>query len=975
MTFFILLGAVSAVDTTNVSITEYSNLEDNVDSLSVQNKLEISNEDSISETNIVNSHDDNLEDYPSDSVLSSSLNSDYEDNNGTLGASFLKVSADENSSSVSNNDILSVSEDDSVVSVSSQNSEILGAASKVATKLSVSDTTYSKSGTVFKVTLKDNAGKALYNQKVLLKVNGKLFSAVTNKNGIASIKANALAIGFYTISLTYAGNSNYSASSLSKKVKVLSSVKGSDLTKYYGYTSVYQATFLRDGGALANTKVSYSIDGKTYTKSTDKNGVLKVSVYLDVGTHTITSTNPYSKEKLSNKVVVKRDYSTLTHSPEKIYISPKTSYVFTVVLKSKHNVDLKQGVIYFTYNNKTVTATTDEDGKASIKIPGLSKGTYKINYQFQGTSMFYASSGISYLYVTDSACSISSSVLKMSYNDGSKFSATLKKSNKPLSGKVIKFYLNGKTYAAKTNSKGVAQFTVGNLKPGTYAVKYSYSTLGSKYYAEGSNKIIVSKLAAVVNAKHLVMKYNDGSSYKVTVKDKSGKLLKNMLVKFTINGKSYMRKTDDKGVAKIAILLKVGLYQIKTISANAYYQSEPVTMKVLVNGTKFIANQLYVSVGKSVSYSIKAIDGLNHTIKKAKVTFTVDKKNYHVITNNYGIAKVNLGKLSKGDHKIRFALQSTVGTSTIHVVNKVTLKQIIAASKYVKNYIEDNEKLPSKIKIGSLYYSNADFLYLVSKAIINLKSGSKADISVLKVSKPVKAGAAVNKNDLYDYLSVAKSLVKTAESKGVMPNSVSSKVGSIGYNGIVYALARVVAFYGDNNIMPAYTAIKSLSESTTSKLNSKNTISNLAPYLAASANCQVNNAKIKNLATKLTKSLTSDKAKARAIFNYVRDTISYSFYYDTRYGAVGTLNAGTGNCVDHAHLVVALSRAAGLPARYVHGTCTFSSATYGHVWAQVLIGNTWTVCDATSTRNSLGNVVNWNANTYSLHGYYVSLDF
>lgn len=208
-----------------------------------------------------------------------------------------------------------------------------------------------------------------------------------------------------------------------------------------------------------------------------------------------------------------------------------------------------------------------------------------------------------------------------------------------------------------------------------------------------------------------------------------------------------------------------------------------------------------------------------------------------------------------------------------------------------------------------------------------------------------------------------------------MPNSVSSKVGSIGYNGIVYALARVVAFYGDNNIMPAYTAIKSLSESTTSKLNSKNTISNLAPYLAASANCQVNNAKIKNLATKLTKSLTSDKAKARAIFNYVRDTISYSFYYDTRYGAVGTLNAGTGNCVDHAHLVVALSRAAGLPARYVHGTCTFSSATYGHVWAQVLIGNTWTVCDATSTRNSLGNVVNWNANTYSLHGYYVSLDF
>lgn len=146
--------------------------------------------------------------------------------------------------------------------------------------------------------------------------------------------------------------------------------------------------------------------------------------------------------------------------------------------------------------------------------------------------------------------------------------------------------------------------------------------------------------------------------------------------------------------------------------------------------------------------------------------------------------------------------------------------------------------------------------------------------------------------------------------------------------------------------------------------------------MAASANCQVNNAQIKNLVAKLTQGLTSDKAKAKAIFNYVRDTVSYSFYYDTKYGAVGTLNARTGNCVDHAHLLVAMFRAANLPARYVHGTCTFSSGgTYGHVWAQVLIGDTWVVSDAVSTRNSLGNVVNWNTNSYSLHGYYASLPF
>ena len=115
--------------------------------------------------------------------------------------------------------------------------------------------------------------------------------------------------------------------------------------------------------------------------------------------------------------------------------------------------------------------------------------------------------------------------------------------------------------------------------------------------------------------------------------------------------------------------------------------------------------------------------------------------------------------------------------------------------------------------------------------------------------------------------------------------------------------------------------------------------------------------------------MTSDSAKASAIYNYVRDSISYSFYYDTKHGAVGTLSAKSGNCVDQAHLVIALYRSAGLPARYVHGTCTFSSgSTYGHVWAQVLLGDVWTVSDPTSTRNSLGKVANWNTNSYTLKG-------
>ena len=159
-------------------------------------------------------------------------------------------------------------------------------------------------------------------------------------------------------------------------------------------------------------------------------------------------------------------------------------------------------------------------------------------------------------------------------------------------------------------------------------------------------------------------------------------------------------------------------------------------------------------------------------------------------------------------------------------------------------------------------------------------------------------------------------------------------------------------------------------------LNQKNTVKDLSIYLKSTSNCQVGNSKLKSKVNSLTKDLTTDLAKAKAIYNFVRDSISYSFYYDTHYGAVGTYNAGSGNCVDQAHLLVAMLRTAGIPARYVHGTCTFSSgSTYGHVWAQVCVDNYWYVVDPTSSRNSFGNIVNWNTKSFSLSGTYASLPF
>ncbi|MFY9638789.1 MAG: transglutaminase-like domain-containing protein [Methanobacterium sp.] len=139
---------------------------------------------------------------------------------------------------------------------------------------------------------------------------------------------------------------------------------------------------------------------------------------------------------------------------------------------------------------------------------------------------------------------------------------------------------------------------------------------------------------------------------------------------------------------------------------------------------------------------------------------------------------------------------------------------------------------------------------------------------------------------------------------------------------------------------------------------------------------KINTSSVSALAKSLTAGSTTTLAKATKIFNWVRDNINYAFYYNTKYGANGTLQHRQGNCVDTSHLLIALSRAAGITSRYVHGNCQFSSGTwYGHVWAQLYVNGKWVTADATSSRNSLGVIKNWNTATYKLLGVYTTLPF
>lgn len=245
-----------------------------------------------------------------------------------------------------------------------------------------------------------------------------------------------------------------------------------------------------------------------------------------------------------------------------------------------------------------------------------------------------------------------------------------------------------------------------------------------------------------------------------------------------------------------------------------------------------------------------------------------------------------------------------------------------------------------------------------SKSVLNINKTSSGNIAVNTSSVSVKISGTSNVNVKLSASNSTKSTSKNTTTASKKTNTTSK-----------------------TNTTNKTTAKTTLKASTALLkaciLNEKYLGESLSKYLASTKNCQVKNTAIKLLSNKLTKSLKTDYDKAQKIFNWVRDYVSYKKYANSLKGAAKTLSSKAGNCVDQSHLLVALTRAAGIPARYVHGqNCKFTSGyVSGHVWAQVLVNNTWVVADTTSSKNTLGVIKNWNVNSYTLKGKYSTLSF
>ena len=118
----------------------------------------------------------------------------------------------------------------------------------------------------YNVVLKDSAlNTTVANKNVTFIVGDVNYIATTDSNGIVGI--NLKGIGSYNVTVNFAGDDDYEPSTVTSTVKVISTVKASDVTKYYGGSKQYTATFYdSNGNYLKNKMVTVTVNGKSYSK-------------------------------------------------------------------------------------------------------------------------------------------------------------------------------------------------------------------------------------------------------------------------------------------------------------------------------------------------------------------------------------------------------------------------------------------------------------------------------------------------------------------------------------------------------------------------------------------------------------------------------------------------------------------------------------------------------------------------------------
>ena len=320
---------------------------------------------------------------------------------------------------------------------------------------------------------------------VTVTIDGKNYTG-TIKNGTATITGPVLPSGDTPVNVTYTSDTpNYSSKTVPATIHVKAvDTDVKDMKRGWNSPYDYQTTLSDENGkGIAGRNITITVNGKQYNVTTDSNGVAQLTESkLDVGQYNVTVTNPVTGQNKTAKITI---VARLLENKDLVKDYEDSNQYTVLAIGDDGNAAGAGEVVVIATNGVKYKIKTDAKGYATFPIHLIPK-KYDITATYKGYTVKNKMTVKQVMKVTSVKVKKTAKKLVLK--------ATLKYSNgKAIKGKVIKFKFKGKTYKAKTNSKGVAKVTVKKnvIKKLKKGKKYTFTATYIKDIVKG--KVTVRK--------------------------------------------------------------------------------------------------------------------------------------------------------------------------------------------------------------------------------------------------------------------------------------------------------------------------------------------------------------------------------------------------------------------------------------------------------------------------------------------------
>ena len=240
-----------------------------------------------------------------------------------------------------------------------------------------------------------------------------------------------------------------------------------NLTKNYKNSSQFYATIVDvNNQTLANTTVTFYVNGVYYNRTTDSNGRAKLNINLSPGKYIITSKNTVTNETRQNIIEVRFGYSIIAYNLYK-YCKDDSRPFHATALDYDGN-PLANVTVTFYVNGVYYNRTTEFMGHATLNI-NLLPGEYNITSTNTVTGQSTSN------LITIRSPFVEAKDLVKKYNTNTQFKVKLVPDWG--AGETVTFHVNGVSYNRTTEDFCplfcVAALNI-NLMPGQYIIASTF---------------------------------------------------------------------------------------------------------------------------------------------------------------------------------------------------------------------------------------------------------------------------------------------------------------------------------------------------------------------------------------------------------------------------------------------------------------------------------------------------------------------